>query len=289
MTDYIGKLSKTKIKELCLKCLEDNGFHPTDINVGNGYFLFDFGKNSVVHFKIKEIPYWLFGLWILDDKEKKEYTIQFFGEKEDWIDKFKPSRTSISSSKNDGDKVHYRVPFRVTNENKCKYFDVDFAVWTQMDELQRLKKNRRIAEYGLSDTNRSFLKWLWKEIWFYDIEKPLTDFYEAKIQGILYKLCLRYLGFKYRKYIKIRPIVDMSDPGYYRHPRYECGVEYLPDVPNDKVKEIWYELEDSKISSFIRKNSNFGQYSDSEAKRSFYYPEYYEKKDAERKAKYNKN
>jgi hypothetical protein len=105
----IGKLSKTKIKEILFKELEDNGFHVTNVEVGNGYFLFDLGQNSVVHFNIKEIPYWKFGFWIQKDDEKKEYTIEFFGEKIDWIDKFKPSRCTISAVT----RVRWPPPFSV--------------------------------------------------------------------------------------------------------------------------------------------------------------------------------
>lgn len=288
----IGKLSKTKIKEILFKELEDNGFHVTNVEVGNGYFLFDLGQNSVVHFNIKEIPYWKFGFWIQKDNEKKEYTIEFFGEKIDWIDKFKPSRCTISSSKDDDDKIYYRAPFNWTKNNRCHYQAPYMAVWHEMDTLQRLKKNRRIAEYGLSDTSRSFLKWLWDEIWFYDIEKPVTDFYEAHIQGLLYKAALWLVGLKYHKYVKTRPVIDQTQPGWMTSPRYETGVEYRPGLPEETVKKIWYKIEDSRLAKFMRGNSHFNQYSDSEARRGFYYPEYYEEKqkkeEAERAARLEK-
>lgn len=293
MNDYIGKVSKTKIKEECFNLLKEHGFTVTDVSVGNGYFLFEFGKNSVVHFKIKEIPYWLFGLWILKDKEKKVYTIQFFGEKIDWIDKFKPSRTTISSSADDGsDEIYYRVPFVFTKKNMTNYPSMDMAVFHEIDKLQRLKKNRRIAEYGMSGTNLSFLKWLWDEISFYDIEKPVTDLYEAHIQGLLYKAAIWLIGLRYHKYVKTRPVIDQTQPGWITSPRYETGVEYRPGLPEETVKKIWYKIEDSKLARFLNKNSNFNQYSDSEAKRGFYYPEYYDEKkkkeEAERAARLEK-
>ena len=44
---------------------------------------------SICHFKIKELPHWLFAIWISND------TITFFGEIEITIDKFKPGHTSV--------------------------------------------------------------------------------------------------------------------------------------------------------------------------------------------------
>lgn len=34
-----------------------------DIEYLDGYFLFGFGTNSVIHFHIKECPGWKFGIW----------------------------------------------------------------------------------------------------------------------------------------------------------------------------------------------------------------------------------
>ena len=34
-----------------------------DIEYLDGYFIFGFGTNSVVHFHIKECPGWKFGIW----------------------------------------------------------------------------------------------------------------------------------------------------------------------------------------------------------------------------------
>lgn len=69
----------------------------------DGYFLFAMGTNSVVHFKIKECPGWLFGIWwkepTLVGKKPKTYEMkgQFFAQYEEIIDKFKPSASQILS------------------------------------------------------------------------------------------------------------------------------------------------------------------------------------------------
>lgn len=278
----IGKLSKTKIKDACFQCLKEHGFTVTDVQVGNGYFLFDLGQNSVVHFKIKEIPYWKFGLWIIKDTEKKVYTVQFFGDKIDWIDKFKPSRSNVSTVKH-GEEPD-TLPLVVTKKNQHSYCSVDFTVFREMDTLLRLKHNRRIAEYGLSETSQGFLKWLFGEIWYYDIQKPVENFWEAHIVGILYKMIIKYIAFRFRKYVKARPVINCGDN---RWPRYETGVEYL-NVEDDSTKAVWYSIEDMKLVKFLNKHSNFGQFQDKDDHKGFYYPEYYEMKNNQRQEELNK-
>jgi len=289
------RLSKTKVKDLVLDYLKRKaGLTVKTIVSGNGYYLFEFGKNSVFHFTFKEIRGWKFGLWLRwEDDEKKKIKIDFFGHKINWIDKFKPTQTLLSNSvvissyKDLEDFELMDDLFYGSNDNY--YSNGDILKW-----LVNLKRHRHLSEYFMSDnyTNLSFTKWLWDEFWFYDIEEPVKDFYEAHIQGLLYKAAIWLIGLKYHKYIKTRPVIDQTQPGWITSPRYETGVEYRPGIPEETVKKIWYKIEDSKLAKFIRGNSNFSQYSDSEAKRGFYYPEYYEEKqkkeEAERAARLEK-
>lgn len=83
-----------------------------DVNYGDGYFLFGMGTNTVVHFRIKQIPGWLFAIWWdIPNKDKlkkskkedskdwqlgKDYISgTWFTQYEANIDKFKPSRSEI--------------------------------------------------------------------------------------------------------------------------------------------------------------------------------------------------
>lgn len=70
-------------------------FTVIDVEYLDGYFLFAYGTNSVVHFHIKELPGWKFGIWFnTDEKYKDEVYAQIFWQYEDYIDKFKPSASS---------------------------------------------------------------------------------------------------------------------------------------------------------------------------------------------------
>ena len=274
------KLSKTKVKNIIVDFLKRKVGLTVKTEVsGDGYFLFEFGKNSVFHFTFKEIRGWKFGLWLRwEDEEKKNLRIEFFGDKIHWINKFKPTQTPlansivISSYKELGDFEKMLDLFYHSDE----HFDSDGNI---MKWLQLLKKYRHITEYYISgsDYNKKFLPWLLGEFWFYNIREPLVEkFYEGHIVGKLYKAILWYFGLKYHKYIKVRGVKDQKTDNWEVWPRYETGIEYRPGLDEDTIKKIWYKIEDSKLVSFLQKHSHFNQYSDSEAKRGFYYPEYYE-------------
>lgn len=68
-----------------------------DIIFLNGYYIFDFGTNSVVHFRISRCAGWLFGIW-WEKPEKKQEDIhgKVFAQFEETIDKFKPSASASS-------------------------------------------------------------------------------------------------------------------------------------------------------------------------------------------------
>lgn len=93
-----------------LKEETDMDLHFEDVNYLDGYFIFGYGTNSVVHFHVKEAPGWLFGVWWspvptdeTKDKKKKEYKTDrlfcdFFFQFEKEIDKFKPTASMFGES-----------------------------------------------------------------------------------------------------------------------------------------------------------------------------------------------
>lgn len=68
----------------------------TDTAYLDGYFIFGYGTNSVVHFHIDECPGWKFGIWwTLPKNEERFFDGTFFAQYESNIDKFKPSASVI--------------------------------------------------------------------------------------------------------------------------------------------------------------------------------------------------
>jgi hypothetical protein len=66
-------------------------FRPCNIEYGDGYFIFTIGTNAVCNFQLKETPGWLYGIWNLGKDG-----FELFGEYQDLVDKFKPSRTYLN-------------------------------------------------------------------------------------------------------------------------------------------------------------------------------------------------
>lgn len=96
-----------------------------DIEYLSGYFIFDFGENSVVHFHIKETPGWKYGIWFnLVGKNsvkckhvryyKDRLECRVFAQYEEEINKFKPSRSTICET----------IPFSIT-KGKVEIADMD--------------------------------------------------------------------------------------------------------------------------------------------------------------------
>lgn len=74
--------------------LKSQNYTITTEQYGDGYFIFDYGPNTVVHFRLKETPGWLYGVWwrVSVNKEGVVSIVgEFFAQYEEEIDKFKPS------------------------------------------------------------------------------------------------------------------------------------------------------------------------------------------------------
>ena len=101
-----------EIAEFVFDAMRKFSFKPYDIEYGNGYFLFDMGDDSVVHFRVKGVwKHWKFGMWVHSEylsedclKEEAERkpdwregnkVVQIFAQYDTQIDKFKPSRSEL--------------------------------------------------------------------------------------------------------------------------------------------------------------------------------------------------
>ena len=120
-----------RIAERMFEVIRSFGFEPYDIQYGNGYFVFDRGEDSVIHFRVKGVwKHWKFGMWVNSEYLKETYreeeknmkyedyykVVQIFAQHDTWIDKFKPSRSSLCVEYDACDWEHhldgtYKYPF----------------------------------------------------------------------------------------------------------------------------------------------------------------------------------
>ena len=117
MTNQKSKTNKV------LKAIEKQGFHVKNVTHLGGYFIFDHGKDMVVHFHIKECKGWLFGIW-WDLEDKNRFT--FFTQFEKTIDKFKPSASTyvvedMTFSKDIDEEVEFKLKKILNFIKKHKY------------------------------------------------------------------------------------------------------------------------------------------------------------------------
>lgn len=172
----------------------------------NGYYLWDFGEDSVVHLEFEQIKNWIFGLWIVyDESVPDKVNISFFGNKQNWIDKFKPSRSPISSE----------LKLKIEDLD-----DIDNYTWDLFypieKELYGLNKRRLLWEFFInSDGDETFVQWLFDEIWWGKIDPKLKKIYQKCVLLPIAKLTAKLWKLRFHKYIYNCYVEDTSKKYYF--------------------------------------------------------------------------
>ena len=209
-----------------LKYLEDNKFKTHDVQFLNHYFIIDKGEDSICHFKVKGLKKWKFGIWIneLDDGKKQ---VEFFGQYEPAIDKFKPSRSNIHC------------------EDMLIGNFVDFEILNQLNFIKNFKYTARYNDmyyrrfrYGELGSAFVLLK---------DSVDTLYNKFKDNLKSIynLYRCKLSLIKFKYfNKYIDEYKITDCNknQHGFIVSPRYDIDIlfhEHVTDEQIDIVKKYY--------------------------------------------------
>ena len=213
--------------------------HFEDVEYLDGYFIFGYGTNSVVHFHLKEAPGWLFGIWWspvptaeTKDAEKKEYftnrlDCDFFFQFEKEIDKFKPSASTFCSSFT----MHFDESCCYGLYNACD--DLKFAV---EEPYLAFYRDMHCADFNHEYVSREKAKRYWVSHWKKKEKRKQIDLINAKAM---------YEVFKYIT----KPMVETGD-AYIRDrgacisPRYEVVIKN-PQFENGKFwvkKDGCYDL-----------------------------------------------
>lgn len=225
MNNRREKKINTKRIEDILSIVESNGWHVSKKKF-EGEFL---GKKSVCHFKLEELPDFLFGIWLCPIEKSKVYGREFhiFGQYEKWSSKFKPSRNEVSA---DTTLESFLEGIKFVCENYDRYI-TDTYVWEdEYDEDGKL-----LCEQG----------WMIED-WTHDFAKKTFDSWEKdeeekKIKNLewfhkLYRLVSKDL-FKEFSFINA---VGMIDRGDCCSPRYNLGISINSCNVGDLRKVISY-------------------------------------------------
>lgn len=276
----MAKLSKTKVKDIILDYLKNEGFTVKTIQALGGYFIFDMGKNSVFHITFKEIPGWKFGMWLqwTDEKKKNELQVDFFGDKIDWINKFKPTQTPIAN----------RVVVKSYKELEDQFgkiwdlfqhstdgFDSNGEV---LEWMRSLRLHRHMTEYFLYDhSKKSYFKFLWDEFTFYTLYKGFCNFYEKHMLPWHVKFTAFVWKHLFKKHLMVKAIYDTREH-YFMHP-YDIVLEYREGATNEELWNIYWFIEKksllNKWCNLFRKHVGEVSIRHCEygSKRGFYFPE----------------
>ena len=202
-------------------------------NIGNGYYLFNFGDNTVCHFTMEGAKDWLFGIWAIP-QEDGSIKIDLFGEHEWYMDKFKPSATRISET-------------RILRQNES----LSSLGWKFLDTVDDIALISNYPIFG-------YLKYYWKnpqrspiskyiDDWiFYRIENPIIEWKRNQINNFLAKIYKIYAKFRWSKYINI-DIIDSKEEGFKVWPRFTFKVTFVENVSEDVIEKIYYKIKKFKF------------------------------------------
>ena len=225
-----------------------NKLIPTDIEFGNGYFIFEMGDDSVVHFHIKGCKSWKFGMWI--NTGDVDNVIQYFAQYEDSIDKFKPSRSYFCEN------VSLKELKGVKRDKECvkegKYFFI-MAYHHIVEMTQHIKNNPRLSYLQDTVYDKYITEPLYREYIrrkFYDFRYKIVKVKEHITDDIFAYNYNKFSGFvtkhMFPDIIKDVEIIDSNTNGWICSPRYTVRTTYnyitddkeeMIDIVNDFVNK----------------------------------------------------
>ena len=197
--------------------LKDRPVTFEDITYLDGYFLFAYGTNTIVHFHVKECPGWLFGIWWdFPGKKSKQDNItgELFAQYEETIEKFKPSRSTILTTIN---------AYPDDNEPYCTAWDAAKMIAFIRDEpylafcQDYWSWNYNREYHTREEAKTEFDKW--------------HDWYEKK-KRVTAELDAKVLDFVKKKIMPIFVGSKLEDYGEDTSPRYQLIAPY------EKNKEL---------------------------------------------------
>ena len=229
-----------KIANSILMELKRNNLVPTNIQFLDGYFIFDMGEDSVVHFHIRGIKKWKFGLWICTDLE--DDAVQFFAQREDNIDKFKPSASVFTETVSKD-----RLKHIVANKSNTEY-----VYWNIVKLCNHIKNNPRIAvvqEFNYSpkyiDTPflRTYISTMFTH-YKYRVGKNKRYVEENYIVPTFNNICAKIAKEKYSYMVEDVVIDDKCKGPWIVSPRYDVQILFKRLYENDvKQGYAMYEFE----------------------------------------------
>lgn len=235
--------------ENIFRTIEKLGYHPIDIEYGNGYFVFEHGEDMVIHFHIKECKGWKFGIWWnLEDKNQFDFFTQF----EATIDKFKPSASTL---------VEEEISYDEDFESTARIFIIPI--------LDFIKEHPYVA--WSYDNGFAHKPWNYKspfEAW-----KEYVKFSrrEKKYKRVVKKVSKKWLKITKEVCDEVLPnyeILDDNADGWISYPRYHIVCK--------ANGEGWFAINLEEVDKrFFKKAEKFDSWLEKLNKKGFHMMEVY--------------
>jgi hypothetical protein len=135
----------------------NNKLHVKDVTWLTGYFVFELGEDSVVHFHIKELKGWKFSVWF------NEGFSELFWQYDKDIDKFKPS-ASYFAHKIEDDKLEGLAHLQITRDYEFyESITKDLTICFYTDLARMLGESLKVM--SKQDITKSLRKQVYQELW----------------------------------------------------------------------------------------------------------------------------
>lgn len=223
------------------KYIKSIGYTPTDISIGDCYFISDMGDCGNVHFHIKELPGWKFAMWIGQHEDesrgdRNRVVLQFFTQHKDNIDKFKPSRSKY--------KIDFTYEDIFTQEREYRYYEIKWL-------LDHIKHNKAVAyvndatydEYCSENYYKQYIRFKLSH-YKYKLKDTWKDIYP------LYNKFKIPLMEKYPVVNRVE-IKDNNTDGFICSPRWDMYI-YFNKIYDDEDKQ--QDAETELLYKFFKKN-----------------------------------
>jgi len=243
-----------KIANSVFNELRKEGLIPVNVQFSNGYFIFEKGEDAVVHFKIKGVNKWKFGMWI--DINDVDEAVQVFAQHIDYIDKFKPSRSIFCEV------VSRETLLGITKKKSNSHW----AYYRIIEMVKHIKNNPRLAFVQESTSSFKYvteplIKLYLKE----EKECCLDRLHENKehlVKDIFaYKqnqLAIKILLAKKLPVVKSVTLIDRNASGMWRmSPRYEVRVVFNRVNNNNKIQGKKMSDALNSVKLFTETNTEF--------------------------------
>ena len=242
-----------KIANSVFNELRREGLIPVNVQFLDGYFIFEKGEDAVVHFKIKGVNKWKFGMWI--DINDVNEAVQVFAQHIDYIDKFKPSRSTFCEV------VSRETLLGVTKKKSNSHW----AYYRIIKMVKHIKNNPRLAFVQEGTYSKYVPEPLIKLYLKEGKEHCLNILYEKKehlVKDILAyrqnQLAIKILLAKKLPVIKSVSLIDRNANGVWRiSPRYEVRVVFNRVNNNNKIQGKKMSDALNSVKLFTETNTEF--------------------------------